>query len=170
MKKQSVLALSGGMDSSTLLLYLLEKGHEVTALSFDYGQKHSIELERAQQLIDYLREKDHDVNYQKITLQGLFSLLNFFIIASFNSFVPLTGVYFVWPSCIALIAAFFTLSGVSKSGSPAEKSIIFFPSCFNFLVFAVIDIVGDACILDTLCEKKPITFTMYSIINFRKKR
>ena len=76
MKKQSVLALSGGMDSSTVLLYLLEKGYEVTALGFDYGQKHSIELERAAELIEYLDKAGYPVKYQKITLQGLFSLLN----------------------------------------------------------------------------------------------
>ena len=76
MKKQAVLSLSGGMDSSTVLLHLLSKGYEVTALSFDYGQKHNVELERAQQLIDYLDKKGHSVKYQKITLQGLVSLLN----------------------------------------------------------------------------------------------
>jgi 7-cyano-7-deazaguanine synthase len=52
--KQAVLSLSGGMDSSTLLLHLLEKGYDVTAISFDYGQKHRVELERAQQLVDYI--------------------------------------------------------------------------------------------------------------------
>ena len=52
--KQAVLSLSGGMDSSTVLLYLLEKGYEVTAISFDYGQKHRVELERAQELVAYL--------------------------------------------------------------------------------------------------------------------
>ena len=36
------------MDSSTVLLRLLADGYEVTALSFDYGQKHKVELERAQ--------------------------------------------------------------------------------------------------------------------------
>ena len=74
--KQAVLSLSGGMDSSTVLLHLLEKGYEVTALSFDYGQKHNVELERAQQLIDYLNMNGYPVRYQKITLQGLVSLLN----------------------------------------------------------------------------------------------
>ena len=49
--KQAVLSLSGGMDSSTVLLHLLAKGYEVTALSFDYGQKHNIELKRAAELI-----------------------------------------------------------------------------------------------------------------------
>ena len=53
--KQAVLSLSGGMDSSTLLLHLLANEYQVTALSFDYGQKHRVELERAQQLVDYIK-------------------------------------------------------------------------------------------------------------------
>ena len=84
MKKQAVLALSGGMDSSTLLLNLLSNNYEVTALSFDYGQKHCIELERAQQLIDYINSTGYEgssyygskITYQKITLQGLAELLD----------------------------------------------------------------------------------------------
>ena len=74
--KQAVLSLSGGMDSSTVLLHLLAKGYEVTALSFDYGQKHSVELERAAELIQYLKENGHLVKYQRITLKGLVELLN----------------------------------------------------------------------------------------------
>jgi 7-cyano-7-deazaguanine synthase len=84
MNKQAVLSLSGGMDSSTLLLHLLAKGYEVTALSFDYGQKHSIELERAQALVRYVnahsRYEDEyyypKVKYQVIKLDGLSQLLN----------------------------------------------------------------------------------------------
>jgi 7-cyano-7-deazaguanine synthase len=74
--KQAVLSLSGGMDSSTLLLHLLANGYKVTALSFDYGQKHRVELERAQQLVDYLKANDLHVRYQVIRLDGLTSLLN----------------------------------------------------------------------------------------------
>ena len=74
--KQAVLSLSGGMDSSTVLLHLLAEGYEVTALSFDYGQKHNVELERAAELIEYLDKNGHPVKYQRITLQGLVSLLN----------------------------------------------------------------------------------------------
>ena len=77
MKKQSVLSLSGGMDSSTLLLHLLaDQYNEITALSFDYGQKHRVELERAQALVDYLYSKNYKVNYKVIKLEGLASLLN----------------------------------------------------------------------------------------------
>jgi 7-cyano-7-deazaguanine synthase len=76
MNKQAVLSLSGGMDSSTLLLHLLANGYDVTALSFDYGQKHSVELERAQDLVDYLNQNGQNITYQVIKLDGLSELLN----------------------------------------------------------------------------------------------
>jgi 7-cyano-7-deazaguanine synthase len=74
--KQAVLSLSGGMDSSTLLLHLLANGYEVTALSFDYGQKHRVELERAQSLVEYINSKGQNVKHQIIKLDGLQQLLN----------------------------------------------------------------------------------------------
>jgi 7-cyano-7-deazaguanine synthase len=76
MKKQAVLSLSGGMDSSTLLIHLLANDYQVTALSFDYGQKHRIELERAQSLVEYLNSKGQSVKHQIIKLDGLQQLLN----------------------------------------------------------------------------------------------
>jgi 7-cyano-7-deazaguanine synthase len=76
MKKQAVLSLSGGMDSSSLLLHLLANGYEVTALGFDYGQKHKIELNRAAQLVKYLKDNKQPVTHQVIKLDGLQQLLN----------------------------------------------------------------------------------------------
>jgi 7-cyano-7-deazaguanine synthase len=64
------------MDSSTLLLRCLSEYDNVTALSFDYGQKHRVELERAQSLVDYLAANGQTVNYQVIKLDGLVNLLN----------------------------------------------------------------------------------------------
>ena len=83
MAKNVVVSLSGGMDSSTLLLRCLSEYDNVTALSFDYGQKHRVELERAQSLVDYINENCTDencfggcrVNYQVIKLDGLVNLL-----------------------------------------------------------------------------------------------
>jgi len=93
--KQAVLSLSGGMDSSTVLLHLLANGYEVTALSFDYGQKHRVELERAQSLVDYINsnstyfstmtdgsspteevQRYSKVKYGVIKLDGLAPMLN----------------------------------------------------------------------------------------------
>jgi 7-cyano-7-deazaguanine synthase len=75
MAKNVVVSLSGGMDSSTLLLRCLSEYNNVTALSFDYGQKHRVELERAQSLINYVNENGQNVNYQVIKLDGLVNLL-----------------------------------------------------------------------------------------------
>jgi len=82
--KQCVLSLSGGLDSSTLLLHLLEKGYQCVALSFDYGQKHKVELERATELVEYINNTlpvrgtgwgSSFVKHQIITLDGLSELL-----------------------------------------------------------------------------------------------
>jgi 7-cyano-7-deazaguanine synthase len=82
--KQAVLSLSGGMDSSSLLLHLLANGYEVTALGFDYGQKHKVELERAGALVQYINHVAPiksgiilpKINHQVIRLDGLSQLLN----------------------------------------------------------------------------------------------
>jgi len=74
--KHVVVSLSGGMDSSTLLLKCIKEFDTVTALSFDYGQKHRVELERAQSLVDYLKTCGYDVRYRVIKLDGLTDLLN----------------------------------------------------------------------------------------------
>ncbi len=76
MAKNVVVSLSGGMDSSTLLLRCLSEYDNVTALSFDYGQKHRVELLKAQSLINYLNDNGHEVKYQVIKLDGLVNLLN----------------------------------------------------------------------------------------------
>jgi 7-cyano-7-deazaguanine synthase len=84
-KKHVVVSLSGGMDSSTLLLRCLKEYDTVTAISFDYGQKHRVELEKAQSLVDYINTshltigkewKDNNVNYHQIQLNGLTNLLD----------------------------------------------------------------------------------------------
>ena len=76
MAKHVVVSLSGGMDSSTLLLRCLKEYDTVTALSFDYGQKHRVELERAQSLVDYINETYSPIRYRQIQLNGLADLLN----------------------------------------------------------------------------------------------
>ena len=67
MERHVVISLSGGMDSSTLLLRCLKEYKSVTAISFDYGQKHRIELERAQSLVDYLNNNADETKYKSET-------------------------------------------------------------------------------------------------------
>ena len=76
MAKHCVISLSGGMDSSTLLLRAIKEYDTVTALSFNYGQKHVVELERAQSLIDLLNASGFNIKYRQIKLDGLVDLLD----------------------------------------------------------------------------------------------
>ena len=42
---RSVMSLSGGMDSTSLLLRMIAEGDDITCVSYDYGQKHMIEID-----------------------------------------------------------------------------------------------------------------------------
>tara|TARA_B100001123_G_scaffold438619_1_gene573760 strand:- start:41 stop:832 length:792 start_codon:yes stop_codon:yes gene_type:complete len=77
--KCSVLSFSGGMDSTSLLVKLLAKNHDIHAISFKYGQKHGVEVEYAKKNINYL--KNHGFK-DKIT-HKIFDISN--ILSDFNS-------------------------------------------------------------------------------------
>ncbi len=70
-----VLSFSGGLDSTTLLLHLLCRKKSIYALSFDYGQKHKIELEFAKRNIDYLKSKGFKINHKTVDLSSMVTLL-----------------------------------------------------------------------------------------------
>ena len=59
--RRAVLLLSGGLDSATCLLIAREEGREIFALSFDYAQRHSIELDRARALALRYGVREHRV-------------------------------------------------------------------------------------------------------------
>jgi 7-cyano-7-deazaguanine synthase len=50
MKDKAIILTSGGMDSATLLYYVIDKGYDAYAVSFDYGQRHKIELTKAKKI------------------------------------------------------------------------------------------------------------------------
>ena len=59
--KKAVCLLSGGLDSATCLALARHDGYECYALSFDYGQRHRIELEAARRVAACLRAERHMV-------------------------------------------------------------------------------------------------------------
>ncbi len=58
---KAVCLLSGGLDSATCLAWALREGFEVHALSFDYGQRHRVELDAARRVVAKLGAADHRV-------------------------------------------------------------------------------------------------------------
>ncbi len=59
--KRAVVLLSGGVDSTTTLAIAMAEGYEAYALSFDYGQRHQIEIEAARRVANSLGVKEHRV-------------------------------------------------------------------------------------------------------------
>ena len=57
--KPAVCLLSGGLDSSTCLAFARREGFDCYALSFDYGQRHRIELEAAARVAQSLGVRQH---------------------------------------------------------------------------------------------------------------
>jgi len=60
-QKRAVMLLSGGMDSATAMAVARSSGHELYALSFDYGQRHRNELICARKLARFFKAKEHRV-------------------------------------------------------------------------------------------------------------
>jgi 7-cyano-7-deazaguanine synthase len=59
--KPAVCLLSGGLDSATCLAVARSQGYRCYALSFDYGQRHRIELEAAARVASSLGAAEHRV-------------------------------------------------------------------------------------------------------------
>ena len=59
--RRAVVLLSGGLDATTTLANAIAEGYETYALSFEYGQRHKIELDAARRIARALGAKEHRV-------------------------------------------------------------------------------------------------------------
>src|SRR4030067_1928278 len=57
--KKAVILLSGGIDSTTTLAIAKNKGFDIYAISFNYGQRHFVELDAAKRCAAYFNVKKH---------------------------------------------------------------------------------------------------------------
>ena len=73
---RAVMSLSGGMDSTCLLLKLLSEGYKVSCISFDYGQSHVIEIDKAKMNIEFLKRNGQDVDHKIVDLTSTVGILN----------------------------------------------------------------------------------------------
>lgn len=74
--KHVVLALSGGMDSTCLLMHYLANGYDATCISYIYGQKHSIEIDKAKATIELCRNNQHTIHHHIVDLSPAMKLFD----------------------------------------------------------------------------------------------
>jgi len=72
----AVLSLSGGLDSTSLLLHLLLKKYKIYTVTYNYGQKHSIEIEYAKKNIEYLSSHGFKVENRIVNISDCMELLS----------------------------------------------------------------------------------------------
>lgn len=68
--KRAICLLSGGLDSATALAFARRDGFDCYCLSFDYGQRHVIELKAARAVAESLRAKEHRIATIDLRLFG----------------------------------------------------------------------------------------------------
>ena len=95
MTSAGLVLFSGGIDSSTTLAIALHERDEVYALSFDYGQRHRIELEKAKLVLKQFAIKEHlrfQIDLRQIGGSALTSAIDVPKQRSIDESIPVTYV------------------------------------------------------------------------------
>ena len=58
---KAIVLVSGGLDSTTCLAMAREKGFDLYALTFNYGQRHDHELNSAKMVVDFFNIQNHSI-------------------------------------------------------------------------------------------------------------
>ncbi len=69
-QKKAIVLLSGGLDSATVVAIAQDMGYSVHALSFSYGQRHSVELTAADKVAKFLGVAEHKTASLDLRLFG----------------------------------------------------------------------------------------------------
>jgi 7-cyano-7-deazaguanine synthase len=132
--KRAVVLLSGGIDSATTMAVARSTGYRIFALSFYYGQRHSIELDKAKLLADTMGVQKHliiEINLRAIGGSALTDDIQvpkdraFFEISSAIpvTYVPARNTIFLsyalaWGEVLRAFDIFLGVNAVDFSGYP----------------------------------------------------
>lgn len=70
LRKKAIVLLSGGLDSSTVLAVAKSQEYDTYALTFQYGQRHALEINFARRMANYLQVTEHKIAQIDLKLFG----------------------------------------------------------------------------------------------------
>ena len=73
---KAILSLSGGLDSTALLLHLIHKGYDIHTISYYYGQKNKVELDGLARILHYLEYQQYTIENKRVDLSSVFGTFN----------------------------------------------------------------------------------------------
>ena len=134
-KKKAVVLLSGGLDSATCLAMAADRGFELFALSFDYGQRQKVELSAAKKIAQMAKVSEHRIIAVDYPSSAGSSLTNLDMPMDLpadhagigesipNTYVPGRNTIFIslalsWAESVQASAVFMGASSVDYSGYP----------------------------------------------------
>ena len=89
--KRAVVLLSGGLDSTTTLAIAKHEGYEIFALSFEYGQRHRIEIDSAKQIGQSLGVREHRIAKIDLRVFGSSALTDAIDVPKYRSDAEIAG-------------------------------------------------------------------------------
>jgi len=133
--KKAIVLLSGGVDSATTLAIAKSEGFDCYALSFEYGQRHALELEAAQKMAMALKVSEHYIISIDLTQFGQSALTDFRLAVPKNrpdlekhttipiTYVPARNTIFLsyalaWSEAIECFDIFIGVNAMDYSGYP----------------------------------------------------
>src|SRR6266536_4314824 len=132
--KRTVVLLSGGIDSTTTLAIAIAEDYEAYALSFDYSQRHQIEVEAARRVANSLGAKEHRVAKIDLRIFGGSALTDDVDVPKQRSateiahripvtYVPVRNTIFLayalaWAEVISAADIFLGVNAIDYSGYP----------------------------------------------------
>jgi len=133
-RPKAVCLLSGGLDSATCLAYAQREDYECYALSFDYGQRHRVELEAATRVAAALGATEHRVMRVDVGAFGASALTSAIAVPKGRSleemgqgipvtYVPARNTIFLsfalaWAEVLGATDIFIGVNAIDYSGYP----------------------------------------------------
>jgi len=168
--KQAVILLSGGLDSATTLAIAADMGCKCYAMTFRYGQRHSIEIESARKVAAAMNVKEHKIIDIDLTAFGHSALTDSTIEVPKNrenisetnipiTYVPARNTIFLsyalaWAEILGIFDIFIGVNATDYSGYPDCRGefIHAFEKMANLATAAVVENKGKYKIQTPIIE------------------